>query len=79
MEMTQLFQFISEVGFPIAIAVVGGMFALRALKYVFADAVNYLDTIGRDIKNIESDVFRVQKQVVEVDYSVTELTQDKTS
>ena len=73
MEMAPLFQFISDVGFPIAIAVVGGMFALNALKYVFTNAIDYLDRLGSEIKDTEADIFAVQKQVVDVDYSVSEL------
>ena len=73
MEMNNLFQFISDVGFPIAIAIVGGMFALNALKYVFEGAVKYLDRIGSDIEDINADVFAVQKQVVDVDSSILEL------
>lgn len=73
MESTQLFQLISDVGFPIAIAVVGGLFALNALKYVFTNAVDYLDRIGSDIEDINADVFAVQKQVVDVNSSILEL------
>ena len=73
MEMTPLFQFISDVGFPIAIAVVGGLFALNALKYVFTGAVEYLDRIGSDIDDINADVFAAQKHVIDVDDSIMEL------
>lgn len=49
------------------------MFALNALKYVFTNAIDYLDRLGSEIKDTEADIFAVQKQVVDVDYSVSEL------
>ena len=73
MELTTLFQFVSEVGFPIAIAVVGGVFAINALKYVFNTAIMRIDGFGVSIANVRDDIHAVQKQVVDVDESITDL------
>lgn len=65
--MNNIFYLISEVGFPIAGALVGGFFIFLTLKYILASVTSSVATMEGMIKALDNRVQTMNNDLVKVD------------
>jgi|TARA_A100001011_G_scaffold348654_1_gene386636 hypothetical protein len=69
--MESVFYLISEVGFPIAGALIAGFFIFLTLKYILASVTSTVYTIERMIKQLDNRVQTMNNDLVKVDVLVS--------
>ena len=65
--MESVFYLISEVGFPIAGAIIAGFFIFLTLKYIRASVTGTVNTIESMIKQLDNRVQTMNNDLVKVD------------
>jgi hypothetical protein len=65
--MNQILYLISEVGFPIAGALIAGFFIFLTLKYILASVTSSVSTIEGMIKALDNRVQTMNNDLVKVD------------
>ena len=65
--MNNIFYLISEVGFPIAGALVGGFFIFLTLKYILASVTSSVATMEGMIKALDNRVQTMNNDLIKID------------
>jgi len=65
--MTEVFTLIAEVGFPIAISLIGGFFVFLSIKFILASVVGDVDAIHNIVSNLDNRVKTMNHDMVRID------------
>ena len=65
--MNEVFTLIAEVGFPIAISLIGGFFVFLSIKFILASVVGDVDAIHNIVSNLDNRVKTMNHDMVRVD------------
>jgi|TARA_R110002126_G_scaffold878_3_gene5355 hypothetical protein len=65
--MTEVFTLIAEVGFPIAISLIGGFFVFLSIKFILASVVGDVDAIHNIVSNLDNRVKTMNHDMVRMD------------
>jgi hypothetical protein len=65
--MNEVFTLIAEVGFPIAISLIGGFFVFLSIKFILASVVGDVDAIHNIVSNLDNRVKTMNHDMVRMD------------
>ena len=65
--MNEAFALIAEVGFPIAISIIGGFFVFLSIKFILASVVGDVDSIHNIVSNLDNRVKTMNNDMVRID------------
>jgi|TARA_R110001606_G_scaffold78038_1_gene180276 hypothetical protein len=65
--MNEVFVLIAEVGFPIAISLIGGFFVFLSIKFILASVVGDVDAIHNIVSNLDNRVKTMNHDMVRID------------
>ena len=65
--MNEAFALIAEVGFPIAMAMIGGFFIFLTIKYILQSVVGEVDAIHNIVSNLDNRVKTMNHDMVRMD------------
>tara|TARA_R110001592_G_scaffold342829_1_gene632883 strand:+ start:313 stop:594 length:282 start_codon:yes stop_codon:yes gene_type:complete len=65
--MNEAFALIAEVGFPIAMALIGGFFIFLTIKYILQSVVGEVDAIHNIVSNLDNRVKTMNHDMVRMD------------
>ena len=65
--MNEVFTLIAEVGFPIAISLIGGFFVFLSIKFILASVVGDVDAIHNIVSNLDNRVKTMNHDMVRID------------
>ena len=65
--MNDAFTLIAEVGFPIAISLIGGFFVFLSIKYILLSVVGDVDSIHNIVSNLDNRVKTMNHDMVRID------------
>ena len=65
--MNEVFVLIAEVGFPIAISLIGGFFVFLSIKFILASVVGDVDAIHNIVSNLNNRVKTMNHDMVRID------------
>jgi hypothetical protein len=65
--MNEVFVLIAEVGFPIAISLIGGFFVFLSIKFILASVVGDVDAIHNIVSNLDNRVKTMNHDMVRMD------------
>tara|TARA_R100001377_G_scaffold49326_1_gene28592 strand:+ start:96 stop:377 length:282 start_codon:yes stop_codon:yes gene_type:complete len=65
--MEDAFLLIAEVGFPIAISLIGGFFVFLSIKFILASVVGDVDAIHNIVSNLDNRVKTMNHDMVRID------------
>ena len=65
--MNEIFTLIAEVGFPIAISLIGGFFVFLSIKFILASVVGDVDAIHNIVSNLDNRVKTMNHDMVRMD------------
>ena len=65
--MNEVFTLIAEVGFPIAISLIGGFFVFLSIKFMLASVVGDVDAIHNIVSNLDNRVKTMNHDMVRMD------------
>ena len=68
---TDVFDFITKVGFPIAAASISGYFVFLTLKFILAGVTGSVNSMGSIIKGLDSRVDTMTNQLQRIDVKVS--------
>lgn len=66
-EMSEVFNLIGELGFPITAAVIGGFFMFLTLKYIMGGVIDQVNTIHGFIKSLDNRIKTMNHDLVRLD------------
>ena len=65
--MNEAFTLIAEVGFPIAMSLIGGFFVFLSIKYILLSVVGDVDAIHNIVSNLDNRVKTMNHDMVRMD------------
>jgi len=65
--MNEAFTLIAEVGFPIAMSLIGGFFIFLTIKYILQSVVGEVDAIHNIVSNLDNRVKTMNHDMVRMD------------
>jgi hypothetical protein len=65
--MNEAFALIAEVGFPIAMSLIGGFFIFLTIKYILQSVVGEVDAIHNIVSNLDNRVKTMNHDMVRMD------------
>ena len=65
--MNEAFTLIAEVGFPIAMSLIGGLFVFLSIKYILLSVVGDVDAIHNIVSNLDNRVKTMNHDMVRMD------------
>ena len=65
--MNEAFALIAEVGFPIAMALIGGFFIFLTIKYILQSVVGEVNAIHNIVSNLDNRVKTMNHDMVRMD------------
>ena len=65
--MNDIFLLIAEVGFPIAMSLIGGFFIFLTIKYILQSVVGEVDAIHNIVSNLDNRVKTMNHDMVRMD------------
>ena len=65
--MNEVFTLIAEVGFPIAISLIGGFFVFLSIKFILASVVGDVDAIHNIVSSLDNRVKTMNHDMVRMD------------
>ncbi len=65
--MNEAFALIAEVGFPIAISIIGGFFVFLSIKFILASVGGDGDSIHNIVSNLDNRVKTMNNDMVRID------------
>jgi len=65
--MNEVFTLIAEVGFPIAMSLIGGFFIFLTIKYILQSVIGEVDAIHNIVFNLDNRVKTMNHDMVRMD------------
>ncbi len=68
--MGEVFALIAEVGFPIAMSLIGGFFIFLTIKYILESVVGQVQSIHLIVQNLDNSVKPMNHDLVRMDFTM---------
>jgi hypothetical protein len=71
--MSEIFNLIGEVGFPIAMALIGGFFIFLSVKYILESVIGQVNSIHGIVSQLDNRVKTMNHDMIRIDVTMSNI------